>query len=99
MEIIKTQNENDIELKLSGNFDSIAAPKFEPELVSAISDAKNVTLDFTDVKYISSAGMRVLLTGEKSAKAKGGKLTIKNVAPFVMEIFEVTGFSNILNFS
>ena len=98
MEIAKTQDENGIAFKLSGNLNSLETPKLEAELMPAFADANNITLDFTEVNYISSAGMRVLLMGEKTAKAKGGKLTIKNVAPFVMEIFDVTGFSKILSF-
>ena len=98
MDISKVIKEDGITFKLFGNLDSTIAPAFEAELISGLDSLKDVTVDFKGVKYISSAGMRVLLIGDKTAKAKGGKLVITNVSSFVMEIFEVTGFSNILNF-
>jgi len=98
MDISKLQDQNGLTLILSGNVDSSAAPKLEAELIPELDNFENIVLDLKDIKYISSAGMRVLLMGEKKAKAKGGKQTIKNVSPFVMEIFDVTGFQNILNF-
>jgi len=98
MEIIKSNNENGLTLKITGNIDSRTAQGFEAELIPALDSSKNTILDFADVKYISSAGMRVLLMGHKKTKADGGKLSISNVSPFVVEIFDVTGFSNTLDF-
>jgi len=98
MEIIKVNNEDSILFKLSGSLDSTTAPMLEAELIPEFENSKIISLDFQDIKYISSAGMRVLLKGDKTAKAKDGKLSVLNVSPFVMEIFDITGFSNILNF-
>jgi len=99
MDILKVQGEHYITFKMVGNIDGAAAPALEAQLIPALDEAKFITIDFSEVKYVSSAGMRVLLVGEKKAKSKGGKMTIANVSPFVMEIFDVTGFANILSFS
>ncbi|MDR2738985.1 MAG: STAS domain-containing protein [Treponema sp.] len=58
---------------------------------------KHIQLDFKQLVYVSSAGLRVLLLGEKTAKAKGGTMRLVNVSPEIQEIFEMTGFSEILN--
>ena len=99
MDITKVSNENNLTLKISGSIDSRTAPQFEEALIPALDTSKNTVVDFTDVKYISSAGLRVLLMGHKKAKAGGGKLSISNVSSFVMEIFDVTGFASNLDFS
>ncbi|MDR2599465.1 MAG: STAS domain-containing protein [Oscillospiraceae bacterium] len=98
MEIIKVPGDDNLTLKIIGSIDSQAAPQFEAELTPMFDNSKNIILDFAEVAYISSAGMRVLLTGQKLAKAKNGKLSITGVTSFVMEIFDVTGFSKILDF-
>jgi anti-anti-sigma factor len=61
-------------------------------------NAKCIELDFKQLVYVSSAGLRVLVLGEKTAKTKGGKLALLNVSPEIMEIFEMTGLSEVLNF-
>jgi len=91
-------NKNSVTLTLSGKLDVKSIEKFEAELMSAFSESKNLTLDFKDVTYVSSSGLRVLLTGDKTAKEKGGKMTITNASSFVMQIFKETGLSSILNF-
>jgi len=98
MEIVRSSSADRLTLVLSGNFDSTAAPLLEEVLIPELDNSKNATLDFKDINYISSSGLRVVLMGSKKAKANGGKLSIVNVSPFVMEIFDVTGFSGILNF-
>jgi len=98
MEVTKVNNEDGLTLKITGSIDTRTAPTLEAELVSVLDDSKNTILDFSNVEYISSAGLRVLLMGHKKAKADNGKLSIANVPSFVMEIFDVTGFNNTLDF-
>ena len=97
MDIRKTQNEENVLLSLEGRLDTITAPKLQEALSEAFPGASVIELDFTGVEYVSSAGLRVLLQGEKKAKAADKTMTLKNVSSEVMEVFEITGFSGILN--
>jgi anti-sigma B factor antagonist len=84
-----------LDIALEGRLDTPTAPQLEEKINSAISDVTNLTFDFTKLEYISSAGLRVLLSAQKVMN-KQGKMTISNVSEEIMEIFEVTGFSDIL---
>ena len=95
MTITKTQNEAALELALSGRLDTMTAPELEKELASALNGVTELTLDFAELDYISSAGLRVLLSAQKTMN-KQGSMKLKNVNEVIMEIFEVTGFSDIL---
>ena len=97
MDIKKTQNGNETTFALSGKLDSITAPRFEEELIKEFDAAKCVILDLGEIAYVSSAGLRVLLAGEKTAKAKGCIQTLINISDDVMEVFEMTGFSGVLH--
>ena len=98
MEILKTDAKKAVTFKLTGNLDVRSSPDLEEHLVEAFAETKYVTLDFKDVAYISSSGLRVILSGDQTAKGKGGRLTITNASAFIMQIFEVTGFTSILHF-
>ncbi|MCL2249268.1 MAG: STAS domain-containing protein [Oscillospiraceae bacterium] len=93
----KEENEKTV-LLVSGRLDTTTAPKLQEVLIPAFEDSSGVLLDFTELVYISSAGLRVLLLGEKTAKAKGVEQALKGVSDEIMEIFEMTGFSDILSF-
>ncbi|MBR2591154.1 MAG: STAS domain-containing protein [Clostridia bacterium] len=80
---------------LSGRVDSVTAPELEKEVKASINDITELTIDMKELDYISSAGLRVLLAAQKQMN-KQGKMTILNVNETIMEIFEVTGFSEIL---
>ena len=80
---------------LAGRLDTITAPDFEKELKPALAGLKELTLDFAGLEYISSAGLRVLLATQKVMNRQGA-MQILNVNETIMEIFEVTGFSDIL---
>lgn len=97
MEIAKTITDGITAITLKGRLDTITAPKFQPELLAAIKETKNVAIDFAGVEYVSSAGLRTLLSGHKVAKNDGGKLIIKNVSGEIMEIFTITGFADMFN--
>ncbi len=95
MTVTKTKNGNALSVKVDGRIDTTTAPQLENELKESIADAESLVLDFADVAYISSAGLRVLLSVQKIMGKKGGMKLI-NVSEDIMEIFEVTGFSDIL---
>ena len=95
MTITKKQNGNALEIALEGRLDTMTAPELEAELNGSLDDAETLTLDFTDLSYISSAGLRVLLAAQKRMGKKGG-MTVTHVGEAIMEIFEVTGFTDIL---
>ena len=95
MTIEKKVNGNALEIALEGRLDTMTAPELEAELNQSLGSVDSLTLDFSKLEYISSAGLRVLLSAHKVMSAKGG-MTIKNVNEIVQEVFEVTGFSDIL---
>ncbi len=84
---------NDETIKISGRIDSNNAKQFEDELLEAASAGENITLDASELEYISSAGLRVLLKLKKSK----GSVGVENVSPEIYDIFSVTGFDNILD--
>ena len=90
----KEENENAV-FTLEGRLDTVTAPDLEKALKEAIPGLQNLTLDFEKLDYISSAGLRVLLSAQK-AMAKQGEMKLIHVNETIMEIFEVTGFSDIL---
>lgn len=79
-----------------GRLDTVTAPELEGKLKELFETAKELELDFSELEYISSAGLRVLL-GAQKAMNKIGTMTVKNVNDAVMEVFEITGFKDILN--
>jgi anti-sigma B factor antagonist len=82
--------------EISGRVDTTTSPALENELKESFDKCENMILDFANVEYISSAGLRVLLAAHKTMSKKGG-MKIRNVSEDIMEIFEVTGFSEILD--
>lgn len=95
MNLIKESNGSALTIKVEGRLDTITAPKLEAELKSSISGVTTLTFDFSNLEYISSAGLRVLLSAQKVMKRQGS-MVVRNVNSTVMEIFEVTGFSDFL---
>ena len=95
MTITKTQNANNLEIALDGRLDITTAPDLEKELNACLDAADTLTLDFANLAYISSAGLRVLLSAHKAMSAKGG-MKVVNVNEIVKEVFDVTGFADIL---
>ena len=96
MTINKVQEGSNLIIALEGRLDTTTSPALETELKASMEGAETLTLDFSKLDYISSAGLRVLLAAHKTMSAKGG-LTIKNTNEIVREVFDVTGFSDILN--
>ncbi len=82
-------------VSLEGRLDTVSAPELEQALKETLPGLTDLTLDFEKLDYISSAGLRVLLSAQK-AMNKQGSMTVTNVNETIMEIFEVTGFTDIL---
>ncbi len=95
MEIKKEKNGNELTLFVIGRLDTTTAPQLESELKQSISGAEKLILDLKDLEYLSSAGLRVLLSAQKVMN-KQGEMIVRNVNETISEIFEVTGFVEIL---
>ena len=95
MTINKHMNGNALTIALEGRLDTTTAPELEKELKAAMDGIDALTFDFSALDYISSAGLRVLLTAQKTMSKKDG-MKVVNVNELVMEVFEVTGFADIL---
>ncbi len=95
MTIEKTENGSSVILKLAGRLDTTTAPELEKEL-EGLGDASELTLDFENLEYLSSAGLRVLLMAHKKMNARGGTFKVTRANSTIMEIFEITGFADIL---
>lgn len=96
MEIIKELNENSLVIKVIGELNSFTAPELENVIKNDLTGVKDLCFDFQKLDYLSSAGLRVLLVAQK-IMSKQGKMSLRNVNKSVMEIFEITGFLNILD--
>ena len=96
MNITKNLNGTELTIALEGRLDTTTAPELEQVLKDSMDGANTLTLDFGKLDYISSAGLRVLLSAHKAMSKKGG-MKVTNVNEMVQEVFEVTGFSDILN--
>lgn len=97
MEIRITTKETEMTVALNGRLDTNTAPKLEKELGTQLESTKSLILDFENLQYISSAGLRVLLGTQKKMNAQKGSMVIRHANEMIMEIFEVTGFSDILS--
>ena len=95
MTINKTANGNELTIALEGRLDTTTAPQLDDELKSALDGVTKFDFNFEKLEYISSAGLRVLLSAQKVMN-KQGSMVIKNVNEEIQEIFEVTGFVDIL---
>lgn len=95
MTIEKNLNGTELTLTLAGRLDTTTAPQLETELKRSINGVESLIMDFAALEYLSSAGLRVLLSAQKVMN-KQGKMVIKNVNETISEVFEITGFSDIL---
>ena len=95
MEIEVKKGEGTLELRPVGRIDTKSSPQLEDVLKASLDGVKLLTFDFEKVEYISSAGLRVLLMSQKTMNRQGD-MKLKNVNKDIMEIFRVTGFSEIL---
>lgn len=93
MKIEKKLDRTVLEVRVSGRLDTMTAPELEKEMQGSLEGVESLILDFEDLAYISSAGLRVLLALHKTMRQQ---MVIRHVNEVVMEVFQVTGFSDIL---
>jgi anti-sigma B factor antagonist len=96
MKIEKKLTDTSLEVALSGRLDTMTAPELETTLKESLNGVSELILDFDKLEYISSAGLRVLLSAQKQMDRQGG-MKLLHVNETIMEIFEVTGFIDILD--
>ena len=96
LNIEKKTNGTELSVVLTGRLDTTTAPELESVIKSSLDDVTTLNIDMEALEYISSAGLRVLLSAQKIMN-KQGEMKVTHVNETIMEIFEVTGFSDILN--
>ena len=95
MNIEKIVDGKKLTIALTGRMDTTTAPELDAELKQSVSGIKELVLDFAGLEYLSSAGLRLLLAAQKVMNRQGS-MVVKNVNETIMEIFEVTGFVDVL---
>ena len=95
MTITKNVNDTNLKIDLEGRLDTTTAPELEAELAASLDGITALELDFSALEYISSAGLRVLLGAQKRMNAQGS-MKVTHVNADIMEVFEITGFCDIL---
>ncbi len=93
MNITLNRNGAELTVAIEGRLDTLTAPDLEEQLEPELDDVQKLIFDLAGLEYISSAGLRVLLAAQKEMD----EMAVKNVGPAVMDVFEVTGFSDFLN--
>ena len=96
MEIIETRNGKELTIALEGELNSATAPQLEAFISESLHDVESLIVDLGKVSYLSSAGLRELLIAKK-VLGRNGTMIIKNAQPAVMDVFQITGFSNIFD--
>ena len=96
MLITKEANGNSLTIAIDGRLDTTTAPQLEAEITGGLNGVKDLVIDMAKLVYVSSAGLRVLLKAQKIMN-KQGTMTVKNASHEIKEIFEVTGFDELLN--
>ena len=97
MNLTKTYNKKELTLSVEGRIDTITSQDLEREINEEIGNFDSLIMDFTDLEYISSAGLRVLIGTQKKLKPDNIQMVIRNINPTVKEIFRMSGFDKILN--
>lgn len=95
MIINKTGSGSELILALEGRLDTVSSPELEQVLKDSLAGITDLTFDFAKLEYVSSAGLRVLLSAQKTMNRQGS-MRLKNVNEAIREIFEITGFADIL---
>ncbi|MCL2480270.1 MAG: STAS domain-containing protein [Spirochaetaceae bacterium] len=96
MTINKIQEGGKLTLSIEGRLDTTTSSQLHDALIPAFDESKEIVLDFSKVEYISSAGLRVLLIGQKTANSKGAAMKLCGVSEEIMEVLEMTGFNDML---
>ncbi len=98
MTITKAVQDGVVTLALEGRLDAAAAPQLDAAIQDALPSAKALTLEMGSLVYVSSAGLRVILSAQKQMNWQGS-MVLRHVSPSIMEVFDITVFSNILTFA
>ena len=96
MNITVQRDDSGVKLLVEGRVDTNTSPQLQAELLKQFQSVKRLTVDFAQVPYISSAGLRALLIGQKTAAAKGASLVLTHIQEQVMSVLELSGFDAIL---
>lgn len=96
MTIVETDCGSYIRLVIDGRIDTNTSPQLQQAILNSFQKKKDLVIDFLNVPAISSAGLRALLIGQKTAASKQGSLKLTNVCPVVKKVFDMSGFSSIL---
>lgn len=96
MNITKNYNEKELTLSIEGRIDTITSQELDEEIKNEMGNFESLIMDFADLEYISSAGLRVLIATQKKLKADNIPFTIRNVNDTISEIFRMSGFDKIL---
>lgn len=97
MDVTITKQDAKTFVKLSGRLDTTNADKFQADITPLMEDAHpDIEFDCTDMEYTSSQGLRLFLMLQKTVSSKGGMMVLRNMKPQVKEVFDITGFSNII---
>lgn len=96
MDIIITKNKKQMTVTLKGRLDTLTAPELEAKLSDGLDGIEKLIFDFTELKYISSAGLRVLMSVVETMEEQGS-IVLRNVCKEVMDVFDITGITDFLN--
>ncbi len=97
MTLTETRSESTIQISVEGRVDVTTSPQLQNAILTAFQKGSKLVVDFREVDYISSAGLRALLIGQKTANSKGASMVLTGVQDSVMSVLKMSGFSNILN--
>ena len=98
MDIKKTANGSALTIAVIGRLDTTTAPQLDAEVRALPADVMDLTFDFADLEYVSSAGLRVILVSQKTMSARGGRMKVVGANACVRDVFDITGFSSIIAF-
>ena len=96
MTIETSREQEKLCLKVKGRLDTMTSPQLDKEVETNLKGTELLTMDLSELDYVSSAGLRVLLSAHKSMKKQGGSMGVRGVNEEVQEVFTITGFSEIL---
>lgn len=96
MNIVKNLEGTDLKISLDGRLDTVSSAEVEKSIKGSLKTGYNLVLDCEKLVFLTSSGLRAILSLQKEVYANGGKMVLKKVNPEIMNIFEMTGFSNIL---
>lgn len=96
LSVTKNQEGEKLTVSVNGRIDTFTAPQLENEVSPILDGITDLVMDFSQVEYISSAGLRLLVAWQKTVAAKGGKLTVRHIADNILDIFKATGLTDFI---